>query len=139
MKQGLTAVDIRSRQDRPARPVRNHLSQVDEALRRVHAAADGTRRVPAPRPSPEAQRLVDAIAGMVRYGLPHIDDNTLPTVRVDIADAATGTTAGTLTLPTQLVDLLVLAVAAVGEQYRNTPVTPAVQRPQLVCHAGGAR
>lgn len=124
---------IGPRSARPVAPIRN---QPDEALRRVHAS--GPRRTALkPMPAPDAARLTTAIGGMLRYALPHITGNAQPTVRIDIRDAGTGTTAGTLTLPAQLVDLVVLAVAAVGEQYR---VTPVADRPALhLVTAGGDR
>lgn len=141
MEKHLTTIDIRSRRPRTTRHEADEFLYQARNPRRPAAQADDGRRVPSPRPSPEALRFMAALEGMVRFGLPHIDDGQLPTVRIDIADATTGAAAGTLTLPTQLVDLLTMAVAAVGEQYRTTPVTPktpATPALRLVT-AGGTR
>ena len=121
---------IGPRTARPVVPIRN---QADEFL---YQARNPRRATPAAETSASTRRLASALEGMLRYALPHIDDDTTPTVRLDVHEAASGAQALTLTLPAQLVDLLVLAVAAVGEQYR---VTPVVERPRLVALSGGAQ
>ncbi|MEW9521773.1 hypothetical protein [Streptomyces tubercidicus] len=127
MHQDRTAIDIRSRRARS-------VSQVDEFLRRARLA---DRQLAPVEPSAEVRRLATALEGMVRHALPHIDDNENPVVRVDVADPTNGADALTLCLPRQIADLLVLAVATIGEQYRDKPVPAA--RPALHVLAGGAR
>lgn len=131
MKQDLTAVDIRSRTRRTTRPVRN---EADEFL---YQALNPRRSAPPAEPSAEVRRLTTALEGMVRYAVPHIDDDQQPVARIDVMDPTNGAEALTMCLPQQLVDLLVLAAATIGEQYRDKPVTPA--RPALHVLAGGAR
>jgi hypothetical protein len=126
MHQDRTSADVRS--------IYSHSqSQADEFLRRARLADQ--QRPPA-EPSAEVRRLTTALEGMLRHALPHIDDDTTPVVRLDVTDPASGAQALTLCLPKQLADLVVLAAATIGEQYRTKPVTPA--RPTLHAIAGGA-
>ncbi|MEU7435645.1 hypothetical protein AB0B07_33130 [Streptomyces sioyaensis] len=127
MNKDRTATDIRPRRTRT-------VGQPDEFL---YQARNPRRSAPPAEPSAEVRRLATALEGMTRHALPHIDDNEQPVVRVDVADPTNGADALTLCLPRQIADLLVLAAATIGEQYRDKPVTPA--RPALHAIAGGAR
>lgn len=118
---------------RSARPVRN---EPDEFL---YQARNPRRSAPPAEPSAEVRRLSTALEGMVRYAVPHIDDDQMPVVRIDVADPTNGAEALTLCVPPQIADLLVLAVASIGEQYRDKPVTPAAPARALrLLTAGGA-
>lgn len=123
---------ITPRNTRPVVPIRN---QADEFLRRARLA---DQRLAPAEPSAEVRRLATALEGMVRYSLPHIDDNEQPVVRIDVADPTNGADALTLCLPRQIADLLVRAAATIGEQYRDKPAPAAPARPLRLVTAGGA-